>query len=79
MLKKTMMLGAGLTLAVMLSLSGGCSSATAPELMTTTKTPGQYGNQLARVMNNNTRGIWNDLDRLFFLDKNMNLQPYVAP
>lgn len=80
MLKKAILLGAGLTLASAVTLMGGCSAAaTAPELMTTTKTPGQYNNQLSRVLNNNTRGIWNDADRLFFLDKNQNLQPFVAP
>lgn len=80
MLKKAILLGAGLTLATAATMMGGCSSAaTAPELMTTAKTPGQYNNQLSRVINNNTRGIWNDADRLFFLDKNQNLQPFVAP
>ena len=80
MLKKTTFLGAGLALAVAVIFTGGCNTAaTAPELMTTTKTPGQYSNQTARVINNNTRGIWDDANRLFFLDKNMNLQPYVAP
>ncbi len=78
MLKKmTLCLGA-LALAAALSLSGGCA-ASAPELMTTAKTPGQYGNQLVRIMDNNTRGIWDDANRLFFLEHNLRLSPYVMP
>jgi len=79
MLRKTMLFLGAMTLAVTICLSGGCSTATAPELMTTAKTPGQYGNQLSRIMNNNTRGIWDDLDRMFFLDHNLRLTPYVTP
>lgn len=39
----------------------------------------QIENAHARVIDNNTRGIWSDLDRLLLLHRSSRLQPYTLP
>ncbi len=50
-----------------------------PELFSTGKSEGQAANHNARVIDNNTRGIWDDLSRLFFFDETSPLTPYPTP
>ena len=50
-----------------------------PELMSTAKSEGQALNHNARVLDNNNRGIWDDLSRLMFLDRSSGLTPYPSP
>ena len=53
----------------------GCGTMT-PELMSSGKAPAEIHYTRSRVMDNNTRGIWDDLDRIFMLEKNSGLSPY---
>ncbi|MEM6853287.1 MAG: hypothetical protein AAF593_02660 [Planctomycetota bacterium] len=70
-------------LAAALLLAGGCATGYSgdltPELASLTQSEEQDANQYARVIDNNTRSIWDDLSRLFFLDKTSRLNPNVMP
>ncbi len=73
----------GLTL---VSLTG-CNRVTArdvrgnmtPELMTTTRSSEMHLNDYARMIDNNTRGAWDDLDRFLLLNRNSRLTPWPVP
>jgi hypothetical protein len=73
----------GLTL---VSLSG-CNRVTArdvrgnmtPELKTTTRSSEFHKNDYARIIDNNTRGAWDDLDRFLLLHRNSRLTPWPMP
>lgn len=64
-------------------LAGGCASSYSsdltPELASLTQTEQQDANQYARVIDNNTRSIWDDFARLLLLDKNSRLNPVLMP
>lgn len=73
----------GLSLATMT----GCNDVTAgqvrrnmsPELSTTTRNSQMHENDLARFRDNNTRGAWDDFDRLMLQDRNSHLSPWPVP
>jgi hypothetical protein len=50
-----------------------------PELDHTARSHQQAANDHARIIDNNTRGIWDDVDRLLLLDHNSRLTPYSVP
>lgn len=50
-----------------------------PELSTLDSTPGESKNNHARVIDTNTRQIWNDLDRILLLDRPSHLSLYSVP
>ncbi|MBB6430390.1 hypothetical protein [Algisphaera agarilytica] len=74
---------AAVLLAGGLLLTGGCatnySNDLTPELASYGKSEEQDANTYARVIDNNTRTIWDDFARIFFLDKNSRLNPAVVP
>ncbi|MEM1097447.1 MAG: hypothetical protein AAGH92_01540 [Planctomycetota bacterium] len=63
----------------------GCTSAPAVRAdMTnaadsTTRTADQDANDYARIIDHNTRGIWDDLARVMLIDKSSKLTPWVVP
>lgn len=50
-----------------------------PELATTTRSDELHKNDLARHVDNNTRGAWDDLDRLMLMSRNSHLTPWPVP
>ena len=88
MMKRTLSRGlvvaVGLTLLVSL---GGCNTVTpgkvrrnmSPALATTDRARGQAANDMARVVDHNTRTAWDDFKRLMLLDKPSRLTPYPIP
>ncbi|MEE9404929.1 MAG: hypothetical protein V3V20_08545 [Algisphaera sp.] len=50
-----------------------------PELHSYSRSLEQDQNLHARVIDNNTRMIWDDLDRVLLLDKTSRLSPYPVP
>ncbi|QNN23647.1 hypothetical protein HED60_15645 [Planctomycetales bacterium ZRK34] len=50
-----------------------------PELSTLDATPEESKNNHARVIDTNTRQIWNDLDRILLLDRPSHLSLYSVP
>lgn len=50
-----------------------------PELASYSQSEEQDANQYARVIDNNTRSIWDDFARLLLLDKTSRLQPARVP
>ena len=73
----------GLTLAV----QTGCNRVTAgqirrdmtPELRSTTRPAELRKNDLARITDNNMRGVWDDMDRFLLLHRNSRLTPWPVP
>ncbi|MEM1444699.1 MAG: hypothetical protein AAGF84_01460 [Planctomycetota bacterium] len=63
----------------------GCTSAPAiradmtPAADSATRTADQDYNDYARIVDHNTRMIWDDLARLMLLDKPSRQSPWVAP
>ncbi len=65
----------------------GCGRVTAgdirgnmtPELKTTNRSSGIQKNDYARIIDNNTRGAWDDLDRFLLLHRNSRLSPWPMP
>ena len=65
----------------------GCNTLTAgevrrdmsPALATADSTRGQSANDMARVVDHNTRTAWDDFKRLMLLDKPSHLHPYPVP
>ncbi|BAM04109.1 hypothetical protein [Phycisphaera mikurensis] len=75
---------AGSTL--LLSLGGtGCTKAQriranyTPYLDSTAYNSEQDRNRQARVIDHNTRGVWDDLNRVLLLDQPSRLSPYTIP
>ena len=70
-------------LAGALLLASGCATSygtdLTPELASLSQTEEQDANQYARVIDNNTRSIWDDFARLLLLDKNSRLNPVLLP
>lgn len=70
-------------LAFALLLASGCATGYSgdltPELASLTQSEEQDANQYARVIDNNTRSIWDDFARALLLDKNSRLNPVVLP
>lgn len=52
---------------------------TTPELDHVAASNEQIRNDHARIIDNNTRGIWSDLDRLLLTNRNSRLQPHSMP
>ena len=72
-------------LGVAMLLSTGCSSSRLVRMdMTnaadsTARDDDQDRNDYARVIDNNTRGIWDDLARLMLVDRSSRLTPFSVP
>ncbi|MEO0515126.1 MAG: hypothetical protein AAF086_07515 [Planctomycetota bacterium] len=70
-------------LAAALFIVGGCASSygtdLTPELSSYSQSEQQDANQYARVIDNNTRTIWDDFARFLLLDKSSRLTPAVVP
>ena len=68
-----------------LLLSTGCTQAQriranyTPYLDSTAYNSEQDRNTQARVIDHNTRGIWDDLNRMLLLDRPSRLTPYTIP
>ena len=70
----------GLAAALMMTMMVGCLYINPnPALMTTARTPGQQLNKYVRIPDNNLRGVWDDIDRIMFLEHNLRLTPYPMP
>ncbi len=50
-----------------------------PALDSITRTSQQDKNQYARVIDHNTRAIWNDLARFLLIDRTSRLEPWPMP
>ena len=50
-----------------------------PALDSITRTTQQDRNQYARVIDHNTRAIWNDLARFWLIDRTSRLEPWPMP
>jgi len=84
-MKRTLLCGLvlGVGLGLLVSLSG-CNTVTprkvrgnmTPVLDTTDRYGQQSSNDTARVVDHNTRGIWDDLKRAMLLDRPSRLSPY---
>ncbi|MEM9420736.1 MAG: hypothetical protein AAGA25_17045 [Planctomycetota bacterium] len=74
---------AAVLLAGALLYTGGCASSYSndltPELASYGRSEQQDANTYARVIDNNTRTIWDDFARIFFLDKTSRLNPAIVP
>lgn len=65
----------------------GCNRVTAgdirrdmtPELMTTTRSSEFHRNDYARIIDNNTRSAWDDMDRFLLMHRNSRLTPWPMP
>lgn len=65
----------------------GCNRVTArdirsnmtPELHSTARSGEFRKNDYARIIDNNTRGAWDDLDRFMLLQRNSRLSPWPVP
>jgi hypothetical protein len=65
----------------------GCNRVTArdirgnmtPELKTTNRSGQLHKNDYARIIDNNTRSAWDDLDRFLLLHRNSRLTPWPMP
>ena len=66
-------------LALTLLINGGCTTARARELQSTAKTAPENANTTSRINDNNLRGIWDDSARIFFINRNSRLSPYIIP
>ncbi len=72
-------------LGVAMLLSTGCSSARRVRLDMTNAADStaldddEDRNNYARVIDHNTRGIWDDLSRLMLIDRTSRLTPYSIP
>ncbi|MEM1027881.1 MAG: hypothetical protein AAGJ38_07335 [Planctomycetota bacterium] len=70
-------------LAAALLLAGGCATGYSgdltPELASLSGSEQQDANRYARVIDNNTRSIWDDFARLLLLEKTSRLNPNVMP
>jgi len=82
-----LLLTAAAGLSASLTLTGCSSTVSAhearanatPALATTNATHGQSANDMARVVDHNTRTAWDDFKRLMLLDEPSSLQPYTIP
>lgn len=76
-------LAAALLAGGMLLINTGCATDygtdLTPELDSYSNSHEQDANQYARVIDNNTRTIWDDLARILLIDKTSRLQPAVVP
>lgn len=74
---------AALLVGGMTLLSTGCATGygndLTPELDSYSRSSEQDANLYARVIDNNTRTIWDDFARLLLIDKTSRLQPAVVP
>ncbi len=67
-------------LALTLLINGGCTTtARARELQSTAKTAPENAITTSRINDNNLRGIWDDSARIFFINRNSRLSPYIIP
>jgi hypothetical protein len=74
-------------LGLSLASTTGCTRVTAgqiranmtPELASTNRSRELRKNDLARVRDNNTRAIWDDMDRFLLLHRNSRLTPWPVP
>jgi hypothetical protein len=79
MLKKIMSLSAAVVVALSLMVMTGCTIDPTPELFASSRSFGQHRNKHSRVVDNNLRSLWDDMDRILFLDHNMMLSPITMP
>lgn len=61
------------------SSRGSISSDVTPALTSHGRTAEQDANTYARVIDNNTRTLWDDFARFFLVDKTSRLNPTVVP
>lgn len=57
----------------------GCTSRLTPELHSYSESNEQFDNRHARVSNNNLRVVWDDLERVFLLNRTSGLHRFPAP
>ena len=57
----------------------GCGVGLTPELHSYAESGEQFSNRHARVVNNNTRQIWDDLENIFLLNRTSRLHRFPTP
>ncbi len=57
----------------------GCSNGLTPELHSYSESEEQYRHRHARVVNNNSRLIWDDLEQVFLVNRTSRLHRFPAP